>query len=258
MTRDPTGHGASAQTQWAGKATLGPGWALFAGHAGDNRPHRHHALQLAIGRDGTTRVDVEGQTIESAGLLIASDVQHSLHPGEVTLLYVERESTAGRRLAAACRDGVLRVTAEAAATLQANWQTPAPSHHAVDALVQVLDPGGSDFPFESASSTRVRAVIAALHARPAEDWTLAAMASAASLSPSRFGHAFQSQVGLAVRPYLRWLRLAHALEAAGGGYSLTDAAHRAGFADAAHFTRTMRRHFGVAPSSILASLRAAS
>jgi AraC-like DNA-binding protein len=60
---------------------------------------------------------------------------------------------------------------------------------------------------------------------------------------------------MAVRPYLRWLRLARALQAAARGLSLTDAAHEAGFADAAHFTRTMRRHFGVTPGSMLRSLR---
>jgi AraC-like DNA-binding protein len=36
--------------------------------------------------------------------------------------------------------------------------------------------------------------------------------------------------------------------AAGG--SLTDAAHEAGFADSAHLSRTFRRMFGVAPSSL--------
>ena len=81
------------------------------------------------------------------------------------------------------------------------------------------------------------------------------MAADAALSPSRFAHAFRDQTGMAVRPYLRWLRLARALQAASHGQSLTDAAHEAGFADAAHFTRTMRRHFGVTPGSVLRSLR---
>ena len=70
-----------------------------------------------------------------------------------------------------------------------------------------------------------------------------------------FAHAFREQTGMAVRPYLRWLRLACALQAVARGQSLTAAAHEAGFADAAHFSRTMRRHFGVTPGSVLASLR---
>ena len=35
------------------------------------------------------------------------------------------------------------------------------------------------------------------------------------------------------------------------GSSLTDAAVEAGFADAAHFTRTFRGHFGIPPSALL-------
>jgi AraC-like DNA-binding protein len=58
-----------------------------------------------------------------------------------------------------------------------------------------------------------------------------------------------------LRPYLRWLRLRQALELAAGGTSLTQAAQDAGFSDAAHLTRTMRRHFGVAPSNVVRALR---
>ncbi|MAL03739.1 MAG: AraC family transcriptional regulator, partial [Arenimonas sp.] len=36
---------------------------------------------------------------------------------------------------------------------------------------------------------------------------------------------------------------------------LTRAAQDAGFADAAHLTRTMQRHFGVAPSDVIQALR---
>ena len=81
------------------------------------------------------------------------------------------------------------------------------------------------------------------------------MAAEAALSPSRFAHVFRAETGMPVRPYLRWLRLALALRAASEGGSLTEAAHRAGFADAAHLSRTMRRHFGVSPGSVLGSLR---
>ena len=242
-------------TTWAGAATIGPGWALFAGHAGDNRPHRHPALQLALGQNGPVRADIEGKTIAGPGLLIAPQVLHSLHPGEVMLLYIERGSIAGRRLTAACRDGVLRLTTEEAALLQANWRAPAGNPARVEAIVDALAPASRYVAAESASLARVRTVIAVLHERPAEAWSLATLASAAALSPSRFAHAFRSEVGMAVRPYLRWLRLAHALEVASRGGSLTDAAHHAGFADSAHFTRTMRRHFGVTPGSILRSLR---
>ncbi|HUL98536.1 MAG TPA: helix-turn-helix domain-containing protein [Mycobacterium sp.] len=52
---------------------------------------------------------------------------------------------------------------------------------------------------------------------------------------------------------LLWLRLVDAIGALSGGASLTDAAHRTGFSDSAHLSRTFRRMFGMAPSLLVSS-----
>jgi AraC-like DNA-binding protein len=80
--------------------------------------------------------------------------------------------------------------------------------------------------------------------------TLDEVASAAFLSPSRFRHLFVEQTGLALRPYILWRRFLRVWELLTAGESLSAAAHRAGFADAAHLTRTSRRMFGFPPSAI--------
>jgi AraC family transcriptional regulator len=41
------------------------------------------------------------------------------------------------------------------------------------------------------------------------------------------------------------LRIERAVQLYAGGRSLTEAAHQAGFADSAHFSRTFRRTFGL-------------
>jgi len=46
-----------------------------------------------------------------------------------------------------------------------------------------------------------------------------------------------------------------ALRLALSGVSLTDAALAAGFADSAHFARSVRRQFGLSPSTALRQLR---
>jgi AraC-like DNA-binding protein len=63
-------------------------------------------------------------------------------------------------------------------------------------------------------------------------------------------HAFTATVGIPLRPYLRWLKLERAGVAIAAGAPLGEAAHAAGFADAAHMTRTFRRMFGVTPSEL--------
>src|SRR5262249_33776836 len=63
----------------------------------------------------------------------------------------------------------------------------------------------------------------------------------AQLSPSRFLHVFTESLGIPFRAYVRWLRVQRALGALAEGCRITEAAHVAGFSDAAHLTRTLRR-----------------
>jgi AraC-like DNA-binding protein len=83
-----------------------------------------------------------------------------------------------------------------------------------------------------------------------DDLSLKTLACVAGLSPSRFMHAFTQSVGVPVRPYILWLRLQRAACDLKSGVSVTSVAHRAGFADAAHLTRTFRRMLGITPSQL--------
>ena len=83
-----------------------------------------------------------------------------------------------------------------------------------------------------------------------EGLTLEDVSAAAYLSPSRFRHLFVEQTGLALRPYILWRRFLRVWELAARGESLSAAAHAAGFADAAHLSRTSRRMFGFPPSAM--------
>ena len=78
----------------------------------------------------------------------------------------------------------------------------------------------------------------------------AAAAAGVYLSPSRLRHLFVEQTGLAYKTYLLWLRLIRALEVYAEGKSLTQAAHAAGFADSAHFSRTFKRTFGLPATTL--------
>jgi AraC-like DNA-binding protein len=80
--------------------------------------------------------------------------------------------------------------------------------------------------------------------------TLEDVAAQAFLSPSRFRHLFVEETGMALRPYILWRRFLRVWELLMAGESLSTAAHRAGFADAAHLTRTSRRMFGFPPSAL--------
>ena len=79
---------------------------------------------------------------------------------------------------------------------------------------------------------------------------LGALAFELGISEGRLAHLFGEELGLPFRSYVAWLRVRSAGAAVQAGQTLTVAAHAAGFADAAHLTRTFRRMFGIAPSEI--------
>jgi AraC family transcriptional regulator len=78
--------------------------------------------------------------------------------------------------------------------------------------------------------------------------TLRACARAAGIHPVHLARVFRQRYGCSVSEYLRALRL---LEAGRlilhDNVSIAQAAHRAGFADHAHFTRSCSRQFGFTP-----------
>ena len=80
--------------------------------------------------------------------------------------------------------------------------------------------------------------------------TLDEVASYACLSPSRFRHVFGEQTGMGLRPYILWRRFLLVWDLLMKGGTLSEAAHAAGFADAAHLSRTSVKAFGFAPSGI--------
>jgi AraC-like DNA-binding protein len=81
--------------------------------------------------------------------------------------------------------------------------------------------------------------------------SLKRMAAVAGLSDSRLMHVFTTSVGIPLRPYILWLRLQRAYGEMVMGATLTEAAHRAGFADAAHLSRTVKRMSGATTKSVI-------
>jgi AraC-like DNA-binding protein len=82
--------------------------------------------------------------------------------------------------------------------------------------------------------------------------SLVCLAQVARMSPSRLMHVFTDSLGIPPRPFVAWLRVQHASAALALGHTVTEAAHIAGFADAPHLTRTVRRTIGVTPRQLIA------
>ncbi|SFQ16747.1 transcriptional regulator, AraC family [Variovorax sp. PDC80] len=75
------------------------------------------------------------------------------------------------------------------------------------------------------------------------------LSAEACLSPDRLTHLFRQQLGLSIKRYLLWTKVRRTVQQfAGRSGPLADIAHKGGFTDMAHMSRTYQRCFGLVPS----------
>ncbi|WP_437626500.1 helix-turn-helix domain-containing protein [Sorangium sp. So ce1151] len=68
-----------------------------------------------------------------------------------------------------------------------------------------------------------------------------------AMSPSHFAHRFRAVARVSPMRYLKQLRLEHARTLLLSGLRASEAAQRAGYESASHFTRDFKSRFGAAP-----------
>ncbi|UAW99053.1 helix-turn-helix transcriptional regulator [Halopseudomonas nanhaiensis] len=78
--------------------------------------------------------------------------------------------------------------------------------------------------------------------------SLEELAAAHRITYSWMSRLFSHSVGIPLRDYKNWLKRRKVWELLATDLSLTEIAHRAGFSDSAHLSRTYRRWFGMTPS----------
>jgi AraC-like DNA-binding protein len=237
-----------ADRNWAGSARFGIGWGLFEGLPGDNQPHAHHALQLVLSQATQQVWTVEHEWHASPGLLIGAGVRHQLGPAgsPLLLLYLDAQSACGRALSAAMPGASLTLNTSQVSQLWSILTRPdqlAPDQQLCAYLL-------GEIPHLPPDDPLMDRLLTELDARITQPVRAQDLAAAVGLSSSRLLHRFRDHTGLPLRPYVRWRRLLRALQALLAGVSITQAAVDAGFADAAHLTRTCRRHFGITPRKL--------
>jgi AraC-like DNA-binding protein len=239
--------------------TLHPWPAILVtwGPGGVTRLHAHHCWHLIVGLDGDLSVTTRagGRPSRAGALISAPDTPHAVDAEgtRALIVFVEPESEAGDRLLAGHGRGSVDLFPNSDADRLRAVLSPEGSGLADPeaAVARSLSLGGEPVAPPHGRHPAVRRVLRHLRqASPDADTSLDALARIAGLSPGRFMHAFTEAVGIPLRPYLRWLKLERAGAALATGVSLGEAAYGAGFADAAHMTRTFRRMFGVSPSEV--------
>lgn len=214
---------------WQGELWLGSDYCLLAGTTGTTHPHAHYAHQWLIARDGEVQALVNGQLHTGQVVIIESGQKHAILTPEQPTITLLAEPLAFDLLA------VHRCCLAAGPDLERL------AEHIQRLPRRALD---------------LRLAKALEHIRTVEDNALPAdlLAGAASLSVSQLERLFTGTLGISVRRLVLWQRLRQALKLALQGSSLTEAAMAVGFADSAHFSRSVRRHFGIRADQTLRHL----
>lgn len=207
---------------WEGQLIIGFAFALFHGRSGDNQLHRHYATQFAYGDTAAVEVEWENGTVDRARRhYIPSESLHRIRATSSTVRMLYCEPTILNSLSA--EDLFDKMTI-------ANWQETDWSTY---------------FKIPDAVDPRVRQALEQLRSNVDISISATSMARSVGLSRNRLMELFSAEIGVPVRRYILWHRIKLAATEIGRGANLTIAAHAAGFADSAHFARTMKDMFGV-------------
>jgi AraC-like DNA-binding protein len=216
--------------------------------------HAHHCAQLSVALAGTLRVR-KGPLApwrRCRAVVVKPDAEHDVDAsGAFVLMALIGAGDLLGAVTARLRSDVRMVSDDEAAT----WQRALGDPQTLDAprVTRWVSSTLMENSSEPLLDTRVERVIRTLRQHPLDTraTSLIALSQVAGLSPSRFAHVFADSMGVPVRPYMRWLRLQRAARELVSGHSVTHAAHTAGFADAAHLTRTFRRTLGISPRMLI-------
>lgn len=219
-----------------------PGRLYFHGEIGPAAAHSHRVVQVLVAAEPFVLSGADGVARSCRAAIVPSGARHAIGgpPTRGFLALVEPSSALGRSLTAvgtSCLDPP---------------ELPgdgAPLVETVDGILRGLAGTMVPGPVEDhpALMEAVRIIVAALPAR----LRIAEVARRAHLSESRLAHLFAERLGLTFRAHVRWERVRLALGMLSRGESLSHVAHAAGFADAAHLSRTFRAMFGSAPSELI-------
>lgn len=235
------------------------GGCLFIGSAGGVvPPHSHYAIQLGFGAEyGVGFRTNEREEWKRYGLaMIPSRQPHSMDASQVSangVLFIEPETREGRvlderHLAGGITEASPAAFAQTARIFDA-WRSGDRTRLVAECVDLISALTGGVEP-ASPSDERILRAIGYINSHLDGKLTLEECAAEAFLSPSRFRHLFVEQTGMALRPYILWRRFLRVWELADAGESFSAAAHAAGFADAAHLSRTSKKMFGFAPTTM--------
>lgn len=217
---------------------LAESFAVRTSTATASSPHAQHGHALFVGLDRDVTITTAAGVLRGRVVLVPAGVRNAVDsPGRtIGICYDPERSPIAARDASVLDARLLAIAA------------PAGDHLAdPDALVAVA----GELHRRIAAPPRVldRRVAAAVEVLRTPGLDHRRELARLPVSRAHLRALFARDIGTPIPTYARWRRLLDAL-AAFGGSNATVAAHAAGFADLAHFSRTCRDMLGYSPTTL--------
>lgn len=234
---------------------------IFLGKVEENAFHQHYALQLTIGIDHEFELETENGVVLSKSHLVHPQVSHRLDSKGQTILIIllSPASTLGHFLAKHMTSkpveefeeewvGYLRMFVQDLSKKEINEKT------FLSACINSMAEFNSRcLAAKHQIDKRVLASLQYLDRHTREVISLKEIAEEMCLSESRFQHLFKEETGISYRRMQLWKRLLASFDCIKSTKTLTELAHRSGFSDSSHYSKTFKESFGFSPSEVLAN-----
>ena len=216
--------------------------------------HRHFAAHLvfALGRPFTALVD--GAPVETAGIVIGSDIPHTiLSETPALVVFIDELTPMSRCVKHTLLQGApwRMLDTAVSAKVGNRWRNVRMEADAAVAAAETERLLGLQAERASAEDSRVLEAAAYMKSAPAlEQLTIRDIARAVHLSPSRLTHLFRRDTGISPSLYLANLKLERAFYLLDTGRSLTQVCMDAGFATPSHMADTSRKLYGMSMTEV--------
>jgi len=244
--------------KWAGKICIYDGIVFYLGYSGDSDAHKHYAVKIVLSYEGQVSIfSKDNQEIRDTGLVVPANTLHRVQADgqqKVAFIFMEPYSKSGRALLAQYPGGnkifklMPDVSSACIRELGVIEQGVTSGNCDTKRIVSLLT--GVNIKPQSIDE-RVQKTIYYIQNHLEEIESLESLAVILEISPRYLRKLFNQQVGMSLQRFRLWVKLRVALGHIAAGESFTMAAYAASFTDSAHFSRTFRSMFGIAPSEVM-------
>ncbi|MEO9968059.1 MAG: helix-turn-helix transcriptional regulator [Reichenbachiella sp.] len=231
---------------------------IFLGKVSENETHQHYALQLTVSLYDTFEIQSEGEVYRSEAAIVQPQVPHHLDSqGHPVLIFLFNPASAighfiGKHLTNQPVEDFheiwidyLKMFAKDLFKNEINEKTFLSA--CINSMAEFND---RCLLAKHKVDKRVLASLQYLDRHRREVISLSEISEEMCLSESRFQHLFKEHTGISYRRMQLWKRLISSFDLYTSSKNLTELAHKSGFADSAHYTKTFKESFGLTPSEL--------